>query len=128
MWICKLTAIHEHLLSCNYSPSFEDFSILTMESKDFKLKIMESLLITRDKPVLKKADSLLPFELFWYSISGYQCFITSCDATLSNCAYTVVVCSVFNIMLRALVFYQKQNVWAFKIILCVTMKAVAFES
>ena len=40
----KLTAIQKHLLCCNYSPSFEDFSILTRESHDFKLKIMESLL------------------------------------------------------------------------------------
>ena len=39
----KLMAIQEHLLCCNYSPSFEDFSILTRESNDFKLKIMESL-------------------------------------------------------------------------------------
>ena len=60
----KLTAIQEHLLCCNYSPSFEDFSILTKESSDFKLKIMESLLITRDKPILNKADSSLPLELF----------------------------------------------------------------
>ena len=47
----KLTAIQEHLLHCNYSPSFEDFSILIRESNDFKLKIMESLLIVRDKPI-----------------------------------------------------------------------------
>ena len=60
----KLTAIQEHLLCCNYSPSFEDFSILTRESNDFKLKIMESLLIARDKPILNKADSSLPLELF----------------------------------------------------------------
>ena len=60
----KLTAIQEHLLCCNYSPSFEDFSILTGESNDFKLKIMESLLIARDKPILNKADSSLPLELF----------------------------------------------------------------
>ena len=60
----KLTAIQEHLLCCNYSPSFEDFSILTRESNDFKLKIMENLLIARDKPVLNKADSSLPLELF----------------------------------------------------------------
>ena len=60
----KLTAIQEHLLCCNYSPSFEDFSILTRESNDFKLKIMENLLIASDKPVLKKADSSLPLELF----------------------------------------------------------------
>ena len=36
----KLTAIQEHLLCCNYSPSFDDFSILIRESNDFKLKIM----------------------------------------------------------------------------------------
>ena len=60
----KLTAIQEHLLCCNYSPSFEDFSILTRESNDFKLKIMESLLIAHDKPILNKADSSLPLELF----------------------------------------------------------------
>ena len=60
----KLTATKEHLLCCNYSPSFEDFSILTRESIDFKLKIMESLLTARDKPILKKADFSLPLELF----------------------------------------------------------------
>ena len=57
-------SVFEHLLCCNYSPSFEDFSILTRESNDFKLKIMESLLIARDKPILNKADSSLPLELF----------------------------------------------------------------
>ena len=60
----KLTAIQEHLFCCNYSPSFENFSILTRESNDFKLKIMESLLIARDKPILNKADSSLPLQLF----------------------------------------------------------------
>ena len=60
----KLTAIQEHLLCCNYSPSFEYFSILTRESNDFKLKIMESLLTAHDKPVLNKADSSLLLELF----------------------------------------------------------------
>ena len=53
----KLTVIQEHLLCCNYFPSFEDFSVLTRESNDFKLKIMEILLIARDKSVLNKADS-----------------------------------------------------------------------
>ena len=60
----KLTTIQEHLLCCNYTPSFEDFSILTRESNDFKPKLMESLLIARDKPILNKADSSLPLELF----------------------------------------------------------------
>ena len=33
----KLTAIQQHLC-CIYSPSYEDFSSLTRESNDFKLK------------------------------------------------------------------------------------------
>ena len=60
----KLTVIQEHLLCCKYSPSFEDFSILTRQGNDFKLKIMESLLIACDKPALNKADSSLPLQLF----------------------------------------------------------------
>ena len=61
----KLRVIQEHLLRCNYSLSFEYFPILTRESNDFKLKIMESLLIAHDKPhdKLNKADSSLPLEL-----------------------------------------------------------------
>ena len=90
----ELTVIQEHLLCCNYSPSYEDFSILTREGNDLKLKIMESLLIARDKPCLKKADSSLPLELYWYNISGCHMFITSNDVHLSHCAYTIVVCSV----------------------------------
>ena len=60
----KVMVIQEHLLCCNYCPSFEHFSVFTRESNDFKLKILESLLIARDKPVLNRADSSLPLELF----------------------------------------------------------------
>ena len=37
-------------------------------------------------------------------------FITIYDAHLLNCTYKIVVCSVFNIMLRIFLFSQKQNV------------------
>ena len=50
--------------------SFGDFSILSKENDHFKLNIMESLLIVRQKPVLDKADSLLSLKPFWYYISG----------------------------------------------------------
>ena len=72
----KLMAIHKCFLCCNYSPSYEDFSVLTKESNDFKLKKMENLLIACDKPCLNKADSSLPLELF--------CVITSYDFYLSH--------------------------------------------
>ena len=60
----NLTAIREQLLCCNYSTSFEDFSILTRKSNDIKVKIMDSLLIARDRLILNKAASSLPLKLF----------------------------------------------------------------
>ena len=111
----KLTAIQEYRLSYNYSPSFEGFSILTRESNDFKLKIMESLLIASNKVVLNKVHFSLPLELFWYaSVVIIWFLITSYDVHLSHCAYTIVVFSVFNITLRVFEFYQKTECMSIK--------------
>ena len=41
----------DHLLRCNYLPSFDNFSILAHENKKFLLEIKESLLM-KDKPSL----------------------------------------------------------------------------
>ena len=57
---------------------------------------MESLLIARDKPIRNTANSYLPLELFKY--------ILLYDVYLSHCTYTIVVCSVFIIILQALYF------------------------
>ena len=51
----KLTTTQEHSYVA---------TILTRESNDFNLKLMESLLIVRDKLVLNKAGFSLPLELF----------------------------------------------------------------
>ena len=125
----KLTAIQEHLLCCNYSPSYEDFSILTRESNGFKLKIMESLLIACDKPCLNKADFSLPLELFWYNISGYHMMFYNIvwHPSITMCVYNCGLFS-FQYYVAISVFYQKQNLWAFNKILGMTMKAVAFKS
>ena len=58
------SAIKEHLLFCNYKPDFEDFSILATNNNDFKVTLMESLLINRDHPPLNKNKQSLPLELF----------------------------------------------------------------
>ena len=58
------SAIKEHLLFCNHTPEFEDFSILTSNNNDFKVTLMESLLINRDHPPLNKNKQSLPLELF----------------------------------------------------------------
>ena len=58
------SAIKEHLLFCNHTPDFEDFSILAANKSDFKVTLMESLLINRDHPPLNKNKQSLPLELF----------------------------------------------------------------
>ena len=58
------SSIKDHFLFCDHTPSFDDFNILTSESNDFKLLLMESLLINRDKPILNKTIKSFPLELF----------------------------------------------------------------
>ena len=57
-------AIKEHILFCNHTPDFEDFAILASNNNDFKVTLMESLLINRDHPPLNKKKQSLPLELF----------------------------------------------------------------
>ena len=59
----KDIAVREHLLFCNYKPSFDDFSIRANYSNNFKVTLMESLLINRDRPPLNKTMQPLPLEL-----------------------------------------------------------------
>ena len=56
------SAIKEHHLFCNYSSGFDDFSILAGRNNDFKVTLMESLLINRDHPPLNKNRHSLPLE------------------------------------------------------------------
>ena len=48
------SAITECLLFCNLKPDFEDFSVLATNNNDFKVTLMESILINRDHPPLNK--------------------------------------------------------------------------
>ena len=58
------SAVRDHLLYCNYLPSFDNFSILSHENKKFLLEIKKSLLIMRDKPSLNRNISSAPLYLF----------------------------------------------------------------
>ena len=57
------TAMSDHMLLCNYIVSFEDFSILTTGRANLELEIKESILISRNKPVLNKNIASLPLHL-----------------------------------------------------------------
>ena len=48
----------------NHAPDFEDFSILATNKNDFKVTLMESLLISRDHPPLNKSKQSLSLEHF----------------------------------------------------------------
>ena len=57
------SAIKEHLLFCNHTTTdFKDFSILAANNNDFKVTLLESLLINRDHPPLNKNKQSSPLE------------------------------------------------------------------
>ena len=58
------SAVKYHQLLCNHSSDFDDFSILASNNNDFKVTLMESLLINRDHPPLNKNRYSLPLKLF----------------------------------------------------------------
>ena len=58
------SAICDHLLYCNFLPSFDNFSVLDHENKKYLLEIKETLLIMRDKPSLNRNINSAPLYLF----------------------------------------------------------------
>ena len=53
------SSVVNHLLFCNHSASYDDFSILKRESKKILLELKESLFIMRDKPSLNRNISTI---------------------------------------------------------------------
>ena len=60
----KNSSVVDHLLFCNHSASYDDFNILTRESKTFLLKLKESQLIMSDEPSSSRNIILAPWNLF----------------------------------------------------------------
>ena len=54
----------KNILFCNHTPDFEDFSIFANNNNDFKVTLIEILLIDRDHPPLNKNKQSLPLQLF----------------------------------------------------------------
>ena len=57
-------SVKDHCLLSGHVCSFEDFSVSNYESHKFKRLIKESLLVTKDKPLLNKQVKSLKLELF----------------------------------------------------------------
>ena len=60
----KKSSVKDHCFLSGHVCSFEDFTVLNYESHMFKRLIKESLLVTKDKPLLNKQVKLLKLELF----------------------------------------------------------------
>ena len=60
----KKSSVKDHCLLSGHVCSFEDFTVLNYESHKFKRLIKESLLVTKDKPLLNKQVKSLKLELF----------------------------------------------------------------
>ena len=58
----KKSAIFDRMLLDGHKVSFHNFSILLKESNPFKLQLKESLLISRDKPILNKMFTPFPWN------------------------------------------------------------------
>ena len=63
---------------------FGDFTIFNYEPHKFKQLIKESLLVTKDKPLLEKQAKLLKLNLFSFN-STYAIFYR----TLDDCNYVI---------------------------------------
>ena len=58
------SAVRDHMLVCNNTVSFEDFSVLANGTNYFRIKLQASLLIQRDMPQLNKTSESAPLMLF----------------------------------------------------------------
>ena len=58
------SAIKKLILFCDDAPDFEDFLILATNNSNFRVTLMESLLISKGHPSLNKNKQSLPLELF----------------------------------------------------------------
>ena len=57
---CKPSAVSNHLLLHNHDSDFNDFTILCRDNIGFRLLLKESILISRDSPVLNKNTASIP--------------------------------------------------------------------
>ena len=83
----KKSAIFDRILLDGHKANFDNFLILLKESNPFKLQLKESLLISRDKPILNKNIYSFPFELFdWL----WHCYLIFIVIFVIPCQYIII--------------------------------------
>ena len=68
----KNSAVRDHLLRCNYSPSFDNFSILAHKSKKFLLSLLSSkIFIKFENKIKTKPCKIFPFSYRQISLAKF---------------------------------------------------------
>ena len=71
----KDIVVCHHLLNCNYSPTFEEFSVLCHENKKYLLELKGSLSKMRDRPLMNWNVRSAPLYLFeWVLVTLFAAF------------------------------------------------------
>ena len=102
-------AIKKHLLFCNHTPDFGDFSVLNTNDNDFKVTFMESFLINRRTKIILFTSNNLYFlqsknVLIWFFL---QLFFVKRSKNFFNITIANNICpwhSIFN-------FFNPKNVF-----------------
>ena len=64
----KSTAVEDYMLFCDPIVSIDDFKIFATNDSDLHVKVKESLLVSRDEPILSKNETSLLLYLFDWSL------------------------------------------------------------
>ena len=59
----KLSSIRDHAMSCTSDINIEHFKIIGFNNRDIDLRILESIFIYKEKPLLNESTSAFPLKL-----------------------------------------------------------------
>ena len=96
----KQSAISDNLLTCDCNINFNDFAILSEDSKNSNLPIKESLLIACDKFILDKMVRSVPLELFTWT--QFYCCTTFW-------LFFLIKCNILNVAVMTILWWNKAN-------------------
>ena len=63
-----IVSIDDFKIFSDHIVSIDDFKILRTSDSDFNVKVKESILISRDEPIINKNETSLPLYLFDWSL------------------------------------------------------------
>ena len=79
------------MLFCDHTVSIDDFKNLATSDSDFHAKVKESLLISRDEPILNKNETSLPLYPYLIDPSHMKLYFNGIYYCHSYCVNITIV-------------------------------------